>query len=203
MFIFEAIDAAHGDAILLALSRAIWDSNASSWWTQGPRARGTKRATTYIPYETRVIPRLLELKEERDANAETTSAPGKNVLAIDLVVCTHIDDDHIAGVERLYGCLSRNTLSDRRGQGRSQEAVVQLILGAARRCREHRRGRARRFAPGGGGIGRSGREHDKLRADLRSRDQQGRTRHADRGRPGAERFRARKDDDSQSGSEIA
>ena len=29
--------------------------------------------------------------------------------ALDLVVCTHIDDDHIAGIERLYGCLSKNS----------------------------------------------------------------------------------------------
>ena len=74
----------------------------------GPKSAKNEKGKAYIPYETRVIPRLLEVKKERDANADDIRA-GQPKLALDLVVCTHIDDDHIAGVERLYGCLSGDT----------------------------------------------------------------------------------------------
>ncbi len=49
----------------------------------------------------------MEIKQERDKKKKTEDIrAGQPVLAVDLVVCTHIDDDHIAGIERFYGCLS-------------------------------------------------------------------------------------------------
>jgi hypothetical protein len=108
MITFEAIDAAHGDAILLrykgngGFERIILVDG-------GPKSAKNENGETYIPYETRIIPRLMEIKQERDKKKKTEDIRAKEpVLALDLVVCTHIDDDHIAGIERLYGCLSGN-----------------------------------------------------------------------------------------------
>lgn len=108
MIIFEAIDAGHGDAILVR-----YQGNAGFeriiLVDGGPKSAINEHGKAYIPYETRLIPRLSEIKQERDAKKKTEDIrAGEPVLAIDLVVCTHIDDDHIAGIERLYGCLSGN-----------------------------------------------------------------------------------------------
>lgn len=108
MIIFEAIDAAHGDAILVR-----YKGNAGFeriiLVDGGPKSASNEHGKAYVPYETRVIPRLMEIKKERD-NKKTTEdiRAGQPELALDLVVCTHIDDDHIAGIERFYGCLSGN-----------------------------------------------------------------------------------------------
>jgi hypothetical protein len=106
MMIFEAIDAAHGDAVLVryqgngGFERIILVDG-------GPKSAKNGAGAAYVPYQTRIVPRLMEIKKERDAKkkAEDIHA-GQPELALDLVVCTHIDDDHIAGIERLYGCLS-------------------------------------------------------------------------------------------------
>jgi hypothetical protein len=108
MVIFEAIDAAHGDAILVR-----YQGNAGFQRIilvdAGPKSAQDEKGNKYVPYEKRVIPRLLEIKEERDRKpASEDIRAGQPELALDLVMCTHIDDDHIAGVERLYGCLSGN-----------------------------------------------------------------------------------------------
>jgi beta-lactamase superfamily II metal-dependent hydrolase len=108
MIIFEAIDAGHGDAILVR-----YHGNAGFeriiLVDGGPKSANNGRGTAYVPYETRVIPRLMEIKRDRDAKKKTEDIrAGQPVLSLDLVVCTHIDDDHIAGIERLYGCLSGN-----------------------------------------------------------------------------------------------
>ena len=108
MVIFEAIDAAHGDAILVryqgtkGFQRVILVD-------AGPKSANDEKGNAYVPYEKRVIPRLMEIKEERDQKpTDEEIRAGEATFAVDLVVCTHIDDDHIAGVERLYGCLSGN-----------------------------------------------------------------------------------------------
>jgi len=106
MVIFEAIDAAHGDAILVR-----YQGNSGFQRIilvdAGPKSANNEDGEKYVPYEDRVIPRLLEIKAERDAQPKSEDIrSGQPTLALDLVMCTHIDDDHIAGVERLYGCLS-------------------------------------------------------------------------------------------------
>jgi beta-lactamase superfamily II metal-dependent hydrolase len=108
MVIFEAIDAAHGDAILVRY-QGTSGFQRIILVDAGPKSANDEKGNAYVPYEKRVIPRLMEIKEERDEKpaAEDIRA-GEATLAVDLVVCTHIDDDHIAGVERLYGCLSSN-----------------------------------------------------------------------------------------------
>ena len=108
MIIFEAIDAAHGDAILVR-----YKGNAGFeriiLVDGGPKSASNEHGKAYVPYETRVIPRLMEIKKERDKKKTTEDIrAGQPELALDLVVCTHIDDDHIAGIERFYGCLSGN-----------------------------------------------------------------------------------------------
>ena len=108
MIIFEAIDAAHGDAILIR-----YKANAGFerilLIDGGPKSANDETGKAYIPYEKRVIPRLMEIKKERDAKKKTEDIrAGQPELALDLAVCTHIDDDHIAGIERLYACLSGN-----------------------------------------------------------------------------------------------
>lgn len=108
MVIFEAIDAAHGDAILVR-----YQGNAGFQRIilvdAGPKSAHDENGDKYVPYEKRVIPRLLQIKAERDKkSASEDIRAGQPTLALDLVMCTHIDDDHIAGVERLYGCLSGN-----------------------------------------------------------------------------------------------
>jgi hypothetical protein len=106
MMIFEAIDAAHGDAVLVrykgngGFERIILVDG-------GPKSARNGEGAAYVPYQARIIPRLMEIKKERDAKKKTEDIhAGQPELALDLVVCTHIDDDHIAGIERLYGCLS-------------------------------------------------------------------------------------------------
>jgi beta-lactamase superfamily II metal-dependent hydrolase len=107
MLVFEAIDAGFGDAILLrypgdgGFERIILIDG-------GPKSATDENDDRFVPYEKRIVPRLMEIKKERDKNPNDLNA-GRPVLDLDLVVCTHIDDDHIAGIERLYGCLSGDT----------------------------------------------------------------------------------------------
>jgi hypothetical protein len=106
MVIFEAIDAAHGDAILVRY-QGTQGFQRVILVDAGPKSANDEKGNAYVPYEKRVIPRLMEIKEERDQKpADEEIRAGEATFAIDLVMCTHIDDDHIAGVERLYGCLS-------------------------------------------------------------------------------------------------
>ena len=70
MVIFEAIDAAHGDAILVryqgngGFERIILVD-------AGPKSAHDEKGNKYVPYEKRVIPRLLQIKEERDKKSES------------------------------------------------------------------------------------------------------------------------------------
>lgn len=106
MVIFEAIDAAHGDAILVRYQGTAGFERVILV-DAGPKSANDEKGKAYVPYEKRVIPRLMEIKEVRDRKpADEDIRAGEPTMAIDLIVCTHIDDDHIAGVERLYGCLS-------------------------------------------------------------------------------------------------
>jgi hypothetical protein len=108
MVIFEAIDAAHGDAILVRY-QGTTGFERIILVDAGPKSANDEKGNKYVPYEKRVIPRLMEIKEERDQKpADEDVRAGQPTLAVDLVMCTHIDDDHIAGIERLYGCLSGN-----------------------------------------------------------------------------------------------
>lgn len=108
MVIFEAIDAAHGDSILVRY-QGTKGFQQVILVDAGPKSANDEKGNAYVPYEKRVIPRLMEIKEERDEKpTDEEIRAGEATFAVDLVVCTHIDDDHIAGVERLYGCLSGN-----------------------------------------------------------------------------------------------
>jgi hypothetical protein len=108
MVIFEAIDAAHGDAILVRY-KGTGGFQRIILVDAGPKSAHNENDEKYIPFEKRVIPRLMQIKAERDARSKNEDIhSGQATLSLDLVVCTHIDDDHIAGVERLYRCLSNN-----------------------------------------------------------------------------------------------
>lgn len=108
MLIFEAIDAAHGDAILVRYKGA-GGFQRIILVDGGPKSARNEKDESYIPFATRIIPRLMQIKAERDAKSKNDDIhSGQATVSLDLVVCTHIDDDHIAGIERLYRCLSGN-----------------------------------------------------------------------------------------------
>lgn len=109
MLIVEAIDAGHGDAILVRYP-------GSAGYERillidgGPPSARTENGEVFRPYADRVVPRLMEIKAERDKKPKSMDIHrGQPTLVLDLVVCTHIDDDHIGGIERLYGCLAGAT----------------------------------------------------------------------------------------------
>ncbi len=104
--IIEAIDAAHGDAILVRFYDPDAEHERLLLVDAGPKAATGPDGVKYVPYETRIVPRLTAIRKERDARALVDIRAGLPATVLDLVVCTHIDDDHIAGVDRLYDCLA-------------------------------------------------------------------------------------------------
>jgi hypothetical protein len=109
MLIVEAIDAGHGDAILVryqgngGYERVLLIDG-------GPLSAKAADGDGYVPYADHIVPRLMEIKAARDEKPQTEDIhSGEPALILDLVACTHIDDDHIAGIERLYGCLAGQT----------------------------------------------------------------------------------------------
>ncbi len=113
MITFEAIDAGHGDAIVI---RYMGDMGFERVMLidAGPDSTGSHNGGSYSPLKTRIIPRLLEIKAERDAKStDEDITAGDPELALDLVVCTHVHDDHIDGVVRLFtGWSGNGTLPD-------------------------------------------------------------------------------------------
>lgn len=104
MLIFEALDAGHGDALILRypgstdFQRVILiDGSAAS--------TGGHYKDSYKPLKTSILPRLLQIKDEIDANPNDLHA-GDEKLSIDLAICTHVHDDHIVGVLELFQMLA-------------------------------------------------------------------------------------------------
>lgn len=96
MFTVEAIDAGHGDCFLI---RFIGNGGANrTILIDGGPDKAEAREGNHMPYRDRLLPRLMQLRA-------ASSAPK---LKLDLVVCTHIDADHIDGIRLLYQCLSGN-----------------------------------------------------------------------------------------------
>ena len=89
MFVFEALDAAHGDCFLLHFDDA---GRRRLWLVDGGPGP---------TYRERLAPRLEQLR-------------GDGPLRIDLALITHIDDDHIAGVLALLRRESRLVLDERK-----------------------------------------------------------------------------------------
>lgn len=104
MITFEAVNAGHGDAIII---RYFGDGGYERIMLidGGPKSAGDVGGRRFVPLDTHLVPRLAQIKAERDANGDDLLA-GRPDLHLDLVACTHIDDDHIAGIERLYRVLS-------------------------------------------------------------------------------------------------
>lgn len=106
MLIFEALDAGHGDALIVrypgslkAQRVLLIDGSAAS--------TGSHYKKSYKPLETSILPRLMEIKKERDKPENSADIhSGKEKLVIDLVICTHVHDDHIVGVLELFQMLA-------------------------------------------------------------------------------------------------
>lgn len=108
MIIFEAIDAGHGDAILIRYQGTLGFERILLI-DAGPDSTGGHNGASYKPLTKSVLPRLLEIKAERDAkSADEDIKAGEPQLTLDLVVCTHVHDDHIDGIVRLFSGWSNN-----------------------------------------------------------------------------------------------
>ncbi len=106
MITFEAIDAGHGDALLVRYMGDM-DFERIILIDGGPSSTGVHNGNAYSPLRETILPRLAEVKAERDANGSDIKA-GSDLLTIDLAVCTHVHDDHIDGVVGIFGGLSQN-----------------------------------------------------------------------------------------------
>ena len=72
MMIFEAIDAGHGDAILLRYRSENVGLERVMLIDGGPKSARNEKGNPYIPYQTRIIPRLMELKERARRRRDET-----------------------------------------------------------------------------------------------------------------------------------
>ncbi|HRE19421.1 MAG TPA: MBL fold metallo-hydrolase [Rhabdaerophilum sp.] len=104
--IVEAIDAGHGDALLVRYYRENGDIPVILLVDGGPSSARNPKRETFNPYKDRVIPWLREVRENLEAEGRLGARANDPNVVLDLVVCTHIDDDHIAGIDRLYDCLA-------------------------------------------------------------------------------------------------
>jgi hypothetical protein len=109
MLTFEALDAGHGDALIIR-----FPSPDSLKYERvlvidgGPSMTGQHYKEGFSPLETSILPRLTQIREERDKRpVEQDKQSGKPELLIDLVVCTHVHDDHIVGVMNLFAMLAK------------------------------------------------------------------------------------------------
>jgi ribonuclease BN (tRNA processing enzyme) len=106
MLIFEALDAGHGDALIVRYPGSqdyqrvlLIDGSAAS--------TGSHYKESYKPLESSILPRLLQIKQDRDKRTKTEDIhSGKEKLVIDLAICTHVHDDHIVGVLELFQMLA-------------------------------------------------------------------------------------------------
>lgn len=89
MFVFEALDAAHGDCFLLQFDGG---GRRRLWLVDGGPAP---------TFKGRLAPRLAQLR-------------GDGPLQVDLALVTHIDDDHIGGILSLLREQSRLVLDERK-----------------------------------------------------------------------------------------
>lgn len=102
MIVFEAIDAGHGDCLLLRWTTASGRA-AIMVIDGGPKSAGDG-GMKFSPWRDRLSPRLAALKGAITGTPEDP-LPGDARLPLSLVVCTHVDDDHIAGIDALYDCI--------------------------------------------------------------------------------------------------
>jgi hypothetical protein len=90
--IFEALNAGHGDCLLLRLP-GVNGAQSLILVDGGPGSAARPDGTTFRPSD-ELIRRLSQI-----------ASGSKGTVKLNLVVCTHIDDDHIVGIEWLYKCL--------------------------------------------------------------------------------------------------
>jgi beta-lactamase superfamily II metal-dependent hydrolase len=90
--IFEALNAGHGDCLLLHLP-GVNGAQKLILVDGGPGSAARQDSTKFRPSD-ELIRRLSQIAKG-----------SKGAVKLDLVVCTHIDDDHIAGIDWLYRCL--------------------------------------------------------------------------------------------------
>lgn len=121
--ILDAIDAGHGDAFLLRYydddnevprlllvdggptSASDPRDNVNAHDGPPPPAHGPR----FVPYEKTLVPWLSKVRSQLAADHRLGGRANETKTVLDLVVCTHIDDDHIAGIDRLYDCLANNS----------------------------------------------------------------------------------------------
>jgi hypothetical protein len=109
MITFEAVDAGYGDCILVRYHSKARGFERILLVDGGPSKAAPKGQSDYSPYADRLIPRLMQIKTERNARGQAKDGRANEPKAIlDLVVCTHIDADHIDGIKQFYQCLSDN-----------------------------------------------------------------------------------------------
>lgn len=107
--IVEAIDAGHGDSILVRYYREDGNVPVMLLVDGGPSSARNTQRETYWPYMDRIVPWLHEVRENLENEGRLGVRTGNPNVILDLVVCTHIDDDHIAGIDRLYDCLANQS----------------------------------------------------------------------------------------------
>ena len=88
MITFEAIDAGHGDALLVRYMGSTGYERIILV-DAGPTSTGKQNGQSYDPLESTVLPRLAQVKQLRDTNGEDIKA-GEDLLTLDLVVCTEM-----------------------------------------------------------------------------------------------------------------
>lgn len=104
MLIFEALDAGHGDALIIRFPGS--QDFQRVLLIDGSAARtGGHYKESYKPLATSILPRLIQIKDEIDANPEDLHANDAK-LQIDLAICTHVHDDHIVGVLEMFQMLA-------------------------------------------------------------------------------------------------
>ncbi len=108
--IFEAMDAGHGDAILVRYPGTT-DYEKIIWIDGGPASTGSHYKAAFNPFNASILPRLLQIKAEIDARGTDKDAnAGKEELPLELAVCTHVHDDHIVGVLQFFKEKSRKPI---------------------------------------------------------------------------------------------
>lgn len=99
MVVFEALNALHGDCLLLRLPKkgggeTLWLIDGGPKTTMPPR-----KTKTMTPWKDVLLPRLEKLS-------------GEVPTRVSLGVCTHIDDDHIYGMQKLTEEIRNATPAD-------------------------------------------------------------------------------------------
>jgi glyoxylase-like metal-dependent hydrolase (beta-lactamase superfamily II) len=101
-FVFEAVDAGHGDAIILhwVQTDPVFGRSRRFMLIDGGPGSTQGIGGSYAPLKTALLPRLTALKAERDADAKDVQRG--QPLALDVVVCTHVHNDHVDGIQAMF-----------------------------------------------------------------------------------------------------